>query len=222
MTTSQAQHAIVYCARNLLNGDEYIGATEKTLGTRKTRHLWNATRHPHTKFHRALVKYGADSFSWSVVTICTDFFAALEVERTVIAERSPAYNLTAGGGGIKGYRHTSENKAKMSEAKKGKPGIWARTKMPNEIRERLAACRRAERGRILGESHKAAMRINAGRANEFRRKPVVELSTGKTYKSVTEAAAVHALTGVTVSKLCKTQVPSRYGLSFRYGVKNVQ
>jgi len=207
--------ALVYLARNTINGDEYVGATEKELNDRKYRHIWHSRNVPLGKFHRALRKYGVENFEWSVVEHCADFFHALEVERRVIRERSPAYNLTDGGGGIKGYKHTENSRRKMSEAKKGKPGIWARNPMPDYIRERLANARRAERGcRILPESAKIELRKNAKKANEARRKKVLNTETGEIYDSLVQAAKMLNASRSATSRACAGKTNSK--LKIRY------
>lgn len=215
MTT--ARRAIVYCVRNLVTGDEYVGATEKSLDVRKANHLYHAARTPKLHFHRAVAKYGADNFEWTVLEECADFFAALEAERRHIADRRPAYNKTEGGGGVKGYRHTAAAKKKMRAAKAGKPGIWARMSMPAEVREKLAQCRRAERGKVISDDVKKKMLGNIAKASAVRRHPVMDLATGTVYPSVQDAAKALRVCKNTVMNLCRTGRKSRrLGLQLKY------
>lgn len=194
--------ALVYFAKNRLNGDEYVGATEKELLIRKSKHLWHAANQPLGKFHRALAKYGAENFEWGIIEHCADFFEALEAERRAIALRRPAYNLTTGGGGVKGYKHTEAAKLKMSEAKRGKPSIWTKRPMPVHIRERLAACRRAEKGMERSARAKAALRENVQKAVAARRRQVINLVTGEIYESAARAAAALGLSRATLQGIC--------------------
>lgn len=212
-----ARRAIVYCARNLVTGDEYIGATEKSLGARKANHLWHSQRTPKLHFHRAVAKYGSDNFEWTVLEECADFFAALEAERRHIADRKPAYNKTSGGGGVKGYQHTDAAKEKMRAAKVGKPSVWTKTSMPPEVREKLADCRRAERGRkITDEVWRGKLRLNSQKANAARRHKVYDVRTGEIYGSVKEASVVLRICKNTVSALCKSGRVGPRGICLQY------
>ncbi len=208
---------VVYMALNKLNGAFYIGATEKGTNQRAAIHI-SHVRHggKDLRFYRAIKKYGEDNFKFLTIKECDDYWDALESEKQYISLLKPRYNMTNGGGGIKGYKHTPQSIAKMSAAKKGRPGLWSRQVMPDHIRKRIGDCRRAEKGRKLTGSHRDAIRLNAKLANEGRRKPVIELSTGRSYNSVKNAAAAHGLTAVWVSHLCKSHHTSEGGLSFRY------
>lgn len=114
--------SIVYVATNKINGKIYVGATEKTLDERKWRHLWRARSGQKSKFCSALRKYGDDGFEWKIIARCKNFFDALKQESWAIEDLKPEYNMTLGGGGVKGFRFSDESKAKMSLAKKGKKG----------------------------------------------------------------------------------------------------
>ena len=65
---------------------------------------------------------------------------ALEVEMIAAYGLANLANKTAGGGGSSGFTHSAETKARMSDAKKGKP----RPPMSEETREKIAA---GQRGR---------------------------------------------------------------------------
>jgi hypothetical protein len=123
----------------------------------------------------------------------------------------PTYNMTIGGGGVKGHKHSEEVKAKMSSAKKGKP---ARKKSEDE--KRRASELRKGVSYIPTASQVAAMRVNAALANEKRRKRVIFLTDGKIYNSLTEATKVYGLTTGQVAYYCKGNHRSRRGLNFRY------
>jgi group I intron endonuclease len=208
---------IVYLVTNIKVMDGcYIGMTEKGLPKRKHQHLWTARTGRGGVFHRAIRKYGEDSFRWRVIEVWPDYFSALDAERKCIRILKPAYNLTAGGGGIKGYKHTPETKIKMSAAKKGKPGIWARQSMPDHLRKRLADARRSERGKIIPPEIIDKYRHNASLANKARRTRVVHLQSGETFESVTAAAKKFGFTTGGICYLCSHKCKGRRGHSFRY------
>lgn len=213
-----SQGAIVYAAINLLNDKMYIGATEKGLRPRQMKHVSNARRGQLSKFYTAIRKHGADRFKFLVIQKCADFWDALEHERRLIEWLKPEYNMTDGGGGVKGLKFSAESRKKMSDAKIGKPGVWSRTRMPDDMRERLAAARRAEVGRKITDLNRLRqMRIVTTAMNERRRKRVIALHDGgREFKSVTEAATAYGLTTGAISYLCKGKHHSRRGLRFQY------
>lgn len=208
--------AVVYVATNTANGKRYIGATDRGIAQRAYKHLWNARRGQRGKFYTAIRKHGPDVFEFKPMVACVDFFAALEVEAQMIAGLRPEYNLTAGGGGVKGLKFSAESRAKMSAAKKGKPNHWSNGAMPPEVRERLADARRSERGRKLTEKQSNAMRVNAKTANAARRRCVMCVTTGVEFESVTAAALGNGVSIATVTNLCLGRFKSRSGLNFRY------
>ena len=106
-------------ALNLCNGKKYVGQTIKTVKERFNEHSWE-----NTVISKAIRKYSRENFRYGVIKSCTSkeemdywekfFIAALKT-------KSPnGYNLTDGGEGIVGLKHTQETLAKMSAAHKGK------------------------------------------------------------------------------------------------------
>jgi group I intron endonuclease len=116
---------IVYLYTNKINGKQYVGQTIKTLAARWKNQKSSAKnkkihRHP---IDNAIAKYGAETFDKTVLHEC------LTVEEMDFAEmfyiallntQSPnGYNLTGGGVGLRGWKHTPEAKLKMSKAQMG-------------------------------------------------------------------------------------------------------
>ncbi len=106
----------------------------------------------------------------------------------------------------------------MSLAKIGKPNHWSNGKMPQEIRDKLAALRRSE-NRILTEKNRRALRVNAKKANAKRRRPIICISDDLYYPSSTSAAKSYGLTTGQISHYCSTNCVSRRGLQFGYADK---
>lgn len=208
--------AIVYIARNKINGKCYVGATEKALKERAYGHIYRAKNGKKGIFSSAIRKYGEDAFEWSVIFACRDFFDALEWERVLISQIKPEYNMTDGGGGVKGLKFSDASREKMAAAKRGKPNHWSNGKMPIELRERLAEYRRAETGRPLTERQLAAMDRNRKAGNAARRRKVLCITTGVEYESVTQAAKAFGLTTSSIGYYCSGRFKSKQGLEFKY------
>lgn len=120
---------IIY-KRTAPNGKNYIG---QTVNERRRQHDWFYKRNysggsnPHLEAARN--KYGPDSFSYTVLerfTGTSNEVAERLNEREIywIAyyksnDKRKGYNLTAGGGGCNGYRHTQKSRDRISAAHKG-------------------------------------------------------------------------------------------------------
>lgn len=123
--------ACLYMATNRENGKVYIGQTRQAFARRKSRHLWDARQGSACRFHAALRQYGADSFEFRVLAVgpAGAWLNALEI-RAIVAWNSfnKGYNDTKGGDGGNGSKarlgktHTPEARAKISAARRGKPG----------------------------------------------------------------------------------------------------
>lgn len=116
----------IYKITNKLNGDFYVGKTEKTIERRFGEHLWCARKGKKDHFHRAIAKYGADNFIVECIDAVDDCTSEELCKKEIewIAKLHPYYNMTIGGEGTAGlrYKRSDETKAKMSKSKKG--GHW--------------------------------------------------------------------------------------------------
>lgn len=209
--------AVVYMATNNLNGKRYIGATDRGIAHRASRHKWDAKHgKKRSKFHSAIRKYGFSAFEFRLLLPCVDFFDALENEARLIKELKPEYNLTSGGGGVKGLRFSAESKARMSAAKAGRPPAWLNGENDAEIRKKISEGLRRRKGKPQTEKQRAHTLRMRKLGNAGRRKAVICLTDGVRYGSLTEAAKKYNLTTGQVAYYCKGNHESRRGLDFRY------
>jgi len=130
---------LIYRATNLTNGKAYVGKTRKTLEYRWKRHLGQ----PLHVFGKALAKYGPEAFQLEVIEVIAantpEYLQELlnRSERKFIANFNTkvpnGYNLTDGGEGGSGYKHTPEAHVKMHLAQLGNKKGVGRKKSPEEI-----------------------------------------------------------------------------------------
>ena len=106
----------IYLIRNHITGKVYVGQTRYTLQHRFTQHLESAGR-SNSVLHKSINKHGAENFS---IELLEDVADELLNDREVywIAKYNSVipngYNMTAGGGGVSGYRHTEVTKRAIS------------------------------------------------------------------------------------------------------------
>ncbi len=153
----------LYIATNRVNGKVYIGQTRQSFARRKSRHLWDAARNSPCRFHAAIRMYGPDAFEFKMLAIgpAGGWLSEMEI-RTIKAYDSfnAGYNDTKGGEGTVGSKarlgktHTPEARAKISAARRGKPGGRLGCRNTPEHNEKV---RQANLGKKLSVEHRAAI-----------------------------------------------------------------
>lgn len=111
----------VYVHINKESGKKYVGITSRDPYVRWANGHGYSTKLP---IGRAIEKYGWDNFEHKILYSNIDEHTAKSLEKQLIQEWHTqdddcGYNITSGGDGVSGYRHTDESKHKMSLAKSG-------------------------------------------------------------------------------------------------------
>jgi len=106
---------VVYLIVNTNNSKVYVGKTERPVALRWAEHIEDSVRRPHLAplLYRAMHKYGANAFIFSVVAEAVTAAQLNELERLWIwmlrsAQADFGYNLTLGGSGGKPNAATLE------------------------------------------------------------------------------------------------------------------
>ena len=196
---------IVYKITNQVNGKIYIGQTIRTLKERRQQHIRDAfTCNSQCAIHYAMRKYGEGSFIFETLCSCVSKAdmdqKEMEMIRKLNSKRPAGYNLTDGGEGCLGLRHTKESKAKLSAANKGRKMTaaeierrkksHAHTKMTEEHKARLIAISRARR---ITEEHKIKLsRMGTKHTPETRAKMSASRKGHKPYLGHTASAETRA------------------------------
>jgi group I intron endonuclease len=203
---------VIYKIECLDNSKVYIGITEN-LNHRLKVHF--GCYNKNTLLSRAIKKYGRDSFQVTIIDM-TDFWEeGLEKEIEYIKlyksyNSKFGYNMTMGGEGIPGLKHTDETKKKMSESHMGKglgednpmygkPSWNKGKKMSPESRKKLSeSCK----GRVLSEETKKKISGKLkGSNNSFYGKTHTE----ETKKRLRELKLGSKHTKETKEKMCKSR-----------------
>jgi group I intron endonuclease len=115
---------IIYLLYCIQSHKGYIGQTTKSLLERWEQHKTSARSGSPFLIHRAIRKYGEESFEISVLSEVgtLDELNALEIHHINIQNTKVpnGYNLTDGGEGTPGRRSSEETKAKIALANVGK------------------------------------------------------------------------------------------------------
>lgn len=136
--TASPYKIVLYQATNKLNGKRYLGITQAGLGKRVGRHFRSARFYQKgSAIGAAIRKYGQKNLDWKVLAVCPDWEYAKNLEIAAIAKFKPEYNMTSGGDGAPGYKHTEEHKAYMSSVLKGRQKHWAGRKHTPETIEKM-------------------------------------------------------------------------------------
>lgn len=115
----------IYLYQNKINNKIYIGKT-CNLAKRATHHKLVAKygkekyKNSYSYFQKAINKYGIDNFSYDVIEQFDVEQEALEAEKFWIQyfrswEHTMGYNITMGGDGVSGFKHSKETKEHLSE-----------------------------------------------------------------------------------------------------------
>jgi group I intron endonuclease len=128
---------IIYRSINKHNGKSYIGKTEKTLETRKEWHLSSVKQKSKFAFHRAIAKYGAESFEWVVLDTASNLDELNDKEKYFIklfeSFGPMGYNMTLGGEGQTGWVPSQDTRKTWSEQRRGKTPWNAGKTTPKKI-----------------------------------------------------------------------------------------
>lgn len=124
----------VYMITNLVNGKIYIGKTNNPQ-KRRLEHYRLSSAHTYY-LYRSMKKHGVENFSFEVFEEHETEAEALEAEVFWIAYYksigAQLMNMTAGGEGTSGYKHTDETRKKISAALTIRP-------LKQETRDKLIA-----------------------------------------------------------------------------------
>ena len=117
----------VYLVVNKVNGKRYVGQTQFSLEFRWKHHKADVKRGSTTNLHNAIRKYGPESFSLKTLHRCKSKAEMDAKEKCYIqlmkTMRPNGYNLTTGGDGSFGYKHTEKSLRKMRRIQKANPTL---------------------------------------------------------------------------------------------------
>lgn len=119
------QVVFLYRITRIETGKTYIGMTTKPT-IRWWTHRWMAGKSS-SLIHKALAKYGEDSFVFEIIGCSRNWQDGAETERQLIMQYGSyvldgGYNLTKGGEGVLGNIFSDESRERIGRSRRGKPG----------------------------------------------------------------------------------------------------
>ncbi len=118
----------VYTITNLINNKIYVGSSSVSITNRKIHH-YNAFRrnnHSNILLQRAYNKYGECNLVFEILELYSpEYCITMEqywINMLDACNKLYGYNILSVAGSSSGYKHTGDNKLKMSEFKKNNPG----------------------------------------------------------------------------------------------------
>ena len=138
-----------YIITNKQNGKSYVGITTRKIARRWYEHCYLGNSCGQL-LNKAINKYGIDAFEIQVVASAKTISDLKELEKQLIVQYQTkvpnGYNLTDGGDGLTGYRHTEENKKRNGDAKRG-------TIHSDETKQKMKDAHLGENNHFYGKSH---------------------------------------------------------------------
>lgn len=150
---------VIYLYENAINHKKYVGQTTKSVKERHQNHKWQKYN---SYFHNALTKYGEDNFTLKVIDVA---YSQEELDEKEIYwikyydSVKQGYNLTSGGGGMSGFKHSEETKEYLRQINLGENNPMFQKEFTPEMRKTWSDSHRGLfKGRKLTETQKEKIR----------------------------------------------------------------
>lgn len=177
---------IIYLFRNTVNNKVYVGQTTYKLRHRWNKHLLDVKNGSTLLFHVAIRKYSPARFSHEILeTLPEPQLNDAEIKWIAhydsFRNRTKGYNLTEGGGGIRGMHHSEDAKRRISESHSGDNHYLFGKKQPESVKKLISA---AHIGKPKSEETKANMsKAQKGHAvSDEQRERLRSYGIGNTYR----------------------------------------
>ena len=208
----------IYKITNTVNSKSYIGISIYDPEKRRIKEHLNGRGSKYLS--KSVKKYGKESFSYEIIeqNIFPELLPELEIyhikkHNTI---RPHGYNLTEGGEGALGYKHTEESLLKMSQARKKRV-------ISDETRRRTSE---SLKGRIVSdETRKKISKSNKGKHNNLSGDK--NYFFGKTHSEITRKKISDSQKGRIISsehrqKISNFMKGNTYNLGRKLSEKHIQ
>lgn len=151
----------VYKITNKITNKIYIGITNQGSGVRYRHHWYEARTGEPAPIHRSMAKYGEHNFTLEIIDFAENAKELKEKEKYYIKffnskDRKIGYNLTDGGDGTFGRKHSEETKEKIRQKALGR-------KLSEETKKKMSEIHKLN---YSDEHRKAVAERNAKRTKK--------------------------------------------------------
>ena len=146
----------IYMITNTVNGKAYIG--KSINDAKKKRVQKHFTGYGNKLIKQAIAKYGVDIFTVEILHdgIIPELLDSYEIE--AIAKYNTiapnGYNLTTGGGGKSGYKHSEETRRKIGDSQRGEKHYLYGKPFPEDAKRKMSE---SKKGKKLSAAHRQKM-----------------------------------------------------------------
>ena len=183
----------IYKITNLVNGKVYIGQTNDI--ERRWKEHERTFKNNDEVLYRAMRKHGFENFSFEILMLCEeDLLDLMEIyyikmyNSYIYAENSNGYNMTKGGEGIRGKKHSKKFKKFLSEIHTGKTHS-------EETKKKISESLKGENNPFYGKHH-----------TEETKQKLREKNTGKTHSEETKKKMSESRKGKKMSEKNKIKL----------------
>jgi group I intron endonuclease len=146
-----------YLIRNKINGKGYVGITTRSIDRRWYEHRF-VKNSCGKLLSKAIKKHGEESFEITVLASAIECVENLrELEKQLISQNNTVapfgYNLTNGGDGVFGFKHSKESIERMSAQRLGR-------KMPESAKQKMHESHLGEKNHFFGKIHSEETKKN--------------------------------------------------------------
>ena len=190
----------VYKITNKLTNKVYIGITNQGSGARYRHHWYESRIGEPSPIHRSMAKYGEDNFTLEIIDFADTYDELKEKEKYWIkqynsTDKSIGYNLTEGGDGTFGRKHSEETKEKIRQKALGR-------KVSEETKKKMSETRL---GKCSDKQREHLLKLTVGQSKKIYQYDTDFNLIGE-YNSIKEASKITGIDRNTIGRQLKKEV----------------
>lgn len=190
----------VYKITNKVTNKIYIGITNQGSGARYRHHWYESRIGEPSPIHRSMAKYGEDNFTLEIIDFADTYDELKEKEKYWIkqynsTDKSIGYNLTEGGDGTFGRKHSEETKEKIRQKALGR-------KVSEETKKKMSETRL---GKCSDKQKEHLLKLTVGQSKKIYQYDTDFNLIGE-YNSIKEASKITGIDRNTIGRQLKKEV----------------
>lgn len=196
----------VYKITNKITNKVYIGITNQGSGARYRHHWYESRIGEPSPIHRSMAKYGEENFTLEIIDFADTYDELKEKEKYWIkqynsTDRNIGYNLTEGGDGTFGRKHSEETKEKIRQKALGRKASEETKRKMSESKKGIVSEKKRDHIQSMIEMGKKKVIAKFTRTDESG----LLLEITKEFNSMIECAEFFKISKDTVTKYCKSE-----------------